>query len=516
MVTVARSTVIDAPIDAVWRMLRDFNGHDRWHPAVKQSHLESGKRTDQVGAIRAFVLASGEHLREQLLSLSDRRKQFRYAIVTSDVPLYDYVAEVFLKPVTDGNRTFWSWKSSFKTPRGREQELSELVANGVYAAGFEAIRQRLESNASSSKDANRQVPQIDSDRYTSERTRVITSSLQGAGSVASSTSAAMPGRAIMIDRYGDADVMKAVDVSAPKPGLGEVRIRQTVIGVNFIDIYCRSGYFKLIIPPGVPGMEAAGEVVDVGADVRHIAKGQRVAYACAPVGAYTSIRTMDASLVIALPDDISDEIAAAALLKGMSAEFLLHRVHPLQRGETVLIFAPVGGVGSLLCQWAHHLGATVIGATSSQKKARIARTNGADYVLLPGAISLEDQILQLTDGRGVDVIYDAVGRDTFAHSLAALAPTGHLVSFGQASGDIGSWDIGSLASSSVTLSRPNFTHYTDTPEKVSSICERLFDAIRNQILRVDIGERFALEQAASAHRALESRATTGSTILIAS
>jgi len=485
VIKVARSTVIDAPIDAVWQVLRDFNGHERWHPAVARSHLEAGKHSNQIGAIRSFTLSGGERIREQLLALSDRKWQFRYTIVESDVPLYDYVAEVHLRPVTDGDRTFWLWQSRFRTPPGRERELAELVARAVYEAGFAAIKRLLERPPT---HALRPQRLADAD--------------------------ALPAQAIQLDRYGSAELLKPVERYALPPGPDEVRIRQTAIGVNFIDVYCRTGYFKLLTPPGVPGMEAAGIVVDVGDKVRHLEPGQRVAYACPPVGAYTSVRTMAADWVIALPDDIDNETAAAGLLKGISAEFLLHRVHVIQPGETVLVFAPAGGVGSLLCQWARYLGATVIGASSSPEKARIARLNGATHVLLPGEKSLEEQVMTLTEGRGVDVIYDALGHDTFAHSIQALALTGHLVSYGQASGDIGAWDIGSLAARSVTLSRPNYAHYTDSRDKLNAICERLFDAIRRRIIKINISARYPLNEAAAAHCALESRATTGSIILL--
>ncbi len=486
MVKVSRSTILDAPVAAVWEVLRDFNGHDRWHPAVDRSVLEEGRKTDQIGAVRNFVLGGGERIRERLLSLSDKDRRFRYAIVESDVPLMNYVAEVSLKPVTDGDRTFWSWTSKFETPKGREQELADLVAEGVYDAGFEAVRTRVERRRSASYAPLPQTsggPEID-------------------------------GMAMVIDRHGGPEELHPVRIAAPPPGAGEVRLRHTAIGVNFIDIYCRSGAFDLLQPPGAPGMEAAGVVVDAGPGVRHLRPGQRVAYACAPVGAYASVRTMAAELVVSLPDSIDDETAAAGLLKGMSAEFLLHRVHKVQKGETVLVYAPAGGVGRLLCQWAAHLGATVIGATSSEEKARLARAAGAHHVILPGETSLEDQVRALTQGRGADVIYDAVGRDSFAHSVAALAPCGHLISFGQASGPVGSWDIGSLAANSATISRPNFAHYADTPAKVAAITEHLFDAIDRRVVTVEIGRRYALLEAAEAQRALENRETTASTILI--
>lgn len=481
MVSVQRSTIIDAPIDRVWALLRDFNDHDQWHPAVHRSQIEDGCKPDQIGAVRDFTLKTGERIREKLLSLSDKDYRFRYAIVDAEIPLENYIAEVSLKPVTDGNRTFWNWRSNFSTPPGQDQELASLVAENVYEAGFSAIKNKLES----------------------EQTGPTTPS-----------PLELSGHAIQIDRYGGIDVLTYRPINAPPPKRGEVRLRQTAIGVNYIDIYCRTGYFSLLNPPGVLGMEAVGEIVDIGPGVSDLRVGQRVGYACAPVGAYTSVRTMEASLLIPLPDFIDDQTAAAGLLKGMTAEFLLHRVHVVKPSETVLVYAPAGGVGSLLCQWASRLGATVIGATSSEEKARKARAAGATHVIMPCKDSLETQIQNITNGRGVDVIYDAVGRDSFAHSLEAIAPCGHIVSFGQASGDIGTWDIGSLAAKSVTLSRPNFGHYTDTAEKRKASAERLFTAIREGTIRVEISSRHALSNAAEAHRALEARETTGSTILM--
>ncbi len=491
MVRVVRSTVIDAPIAAVWEILRDFNGHDRWHPVVQRSMLEDSMRTDQVGCVRNFDLREAGNVRERLLSLSDRDCRFRYAIVDADIPLHDYVAEVYLKPVTDGDRTLWHWSSTFDTPPGRERELAELVAAEVYEAGFAAVRARLERPPAG------------------ERPRV-----PAASPARPPGSAAIAGTAIAIDRHGGAGELHPQPAEALPPGPGEVRLRHRAVGVNFIDVYCRTGYFDLLTPPGVLGMEGAGVVVDVGAGVTHLAPGQRAAYACPPLGAYTSVRTMDAGAVIPLPDGIDEETAAAALLKGVTAEFLLHRVHAVAAGETVLVYAPAGGVGRLLCQWANRLGATVIGATSTEEKARIARSVGAHHVVTPGEKSLEEQVRDLTDGRGADVIYDGVGRDSFAHSVGALAERGHLVSFGQASGDIGPWDIGMLAGCSATVSRPNYVHYTTPPERFRASADRLFDAIDRRIVTVEIDRRFALQEAAEAHRALEARQTAGSIILI--
>ena len=537
MVRVRRTTVVDAPVDAVWRILRDFNGHDRWHPIVARSDLEGGRRTDEIGAVRNFTIRSGERVREVLLTLSDRNHHLRYAIVDSELPLEEYVAEFFLKPVTDGNRTFWSWSSRFRTPPGEEEALAELVGKEVYEAGFAGVRAALGLRggptalgapqlAPSAQPASLTLAQpvpggtgAGASRPAGGSRPTPSSSFPPSSTAArpperSGTAGAVEGEAMVIARHGGPEVFRVAPVAAPPPGPGEIRLRHTAVGVNYIDVYCRTGYFDLVPPGTAPGLEAAGTVLDVGSGVRRLAAGQRVAYACPPPGAYATVRTMDAALVVPLPDRVDDETAAAVLLKGMSAEFLLHRVHALTAGETVLVFAPAGGVGRLLCQWAAHLGARVIGATSSEAKAHAARAAGADDVILPGEASLEEQVMDLTRGHGADVIYDGVGRDSFAHSVAALAIHGHLVSYGQASGDIGPFDISSLAAKSAKVSRPNFAHFTDTGEKVAAIAARLFDALDRRILRPEIGARRPLREAVAAHRALEAGETLGSTILL--
>ena len=486
MVAVTRSTVIDAPIESVWKVLRDFNGHDHWHPAVARSHIENFLMPDQVGNVRNFNLTGGELIREQLLSLSDQNHSFRYTIVEADVPLKNYVAEVSLRPVTDRNRTFWSWSSKFETTPGLEKDMEKLVAEGVYEAGFNSIRSLVEPRQKNAEPAS---------------TLAVNSQSRN-------------GTEVAVSRFGGPEVLVPGSTAAPPPRAGQVRILQHAIGVNYIDVYCRSGYFRILNPPGVPGMEAAGEVIDIGDGVNHLSPGQRVAYACLPIGAYTTVRTMDADLVVPIPDSIDYATAAAVMLKGITAEFLLHRVHPIKSGENVLVYAPAGGVGNLICQWASHLGANVIGATSTPDKAQAALKAGASNVVTPGSASLADQVRELTDGRGADVIFDAVGRDSFAQSVDALATCGHLISYGQASGDVGSWDISSLASVSATISRPNYAHFTDSREKISSSTQRLFEAMDRGVLRVNIGHKYSLRQAAEAHRALEARRTTGSIILL--
>jgi NADPH:quinone reductase-like Zn-dependent oxidoreductase len=493
MVTVVRSTVINAPIDEVWAFLRDFNAHDQWHPAVAESHIEEGKAPDQVGCVRNFRLADGAQLREQLLALDDRHRTYTYCILDSPIPLVGYVSTVTLKPVSDGNRTFWHWRSTFHPPPERAAELARMVGEDIYVGGFAAARRFLEGErATASGAVRRPAPRA--------RIGTPTGTLQA--------------RAIVMRAHGGPEVLRVEEVRVPPPGPGEVRIRQTAIGLNYIDVYVRTGAYPLLTPPGTPGMEAAGEVLDVGPDVIGILPGDRVAYACPPVGAYAEIRTMAADQLVVVPEDIDDAAAAALMLKGMSAEYLLHRTHAVKRGDTILVHAAAGGVGLLLCQWAKHIGATVIGTVSSDEKARLARDNGCDYPIVTAREDFIARVGELTKGRGCDVVYDSVGAATFAGSLAALARCGHIVSYGQSSGPVPPVDPAALSAKSATLSRPVLFHYTADPAALREIAGRTFDALRRGIIRASINQRFALRDAATAHRELEARRTTGASVLL--
>ena len=325
---------------------------------------------------------------------------------------------------------------------------------------------------------------------------------------------AIEGVEIAITRYGGPEVLVPRRASIRAPGSGEVRLLQTAVGVNFIDIYCRRGTFDLVPPGGVPGMEAAGVVESVGPGVGNVRAGDRVAYACAPPGAYASMRTMRADLLVRLPESISDEIAAALLLKGISAGFLLHDVAQVRAGETILVHAAAGGVGRIISRWAKALGATVIGATSSEAKAQQAKRAGCDHVTVTSRGDFAEAVLNFTSGRGVDVVFDAVGKDTFEGSVECLAPRGRLISFGQASGDVGAHSIDRLAHRSATVSRPNYVHYTDTPEKMILQSGRLFEALRSGAVVAERPRAYPLGNAAVAHADLEGRRTTGSLVLI--
>lgn len=500
MVKVTRSTVIDAPISDVWAILRDFNAHDQWHPIVRASRIEGARAPDEIGCVRDFALEAGGAIREQLLSLSDRDHTFTYCILDAPAPLINYVATVRLRPVTDGARTFWQWESRFDPPPEREAELVALVGTDVYEGGFEAVRRLLRGESPKAATARRPAPASTATPLTA--------------TVPATSGTAVLADAIVVEAYGGPGVLRPARIQVPAPGPGEVRLRHTAIGVNYIDVYCRTGYFPLLSPPGTPGMEAAGVVTEIGAGVRHLSVGDRVGYACPPVGAYASDRTIAADLVVGLPDDIDDVTAAAALLKGMTAEFLLRDVHPVTSGDVILVHAAAGGVGQFLCQLGRSLGATVIGTVGSADKAGIARSAGCAHPIVYTREDFVARVAEITDGRGVDVAYDAVGRDTFARSFDALAMHGHLVSFGQASGDIGPVDIARFASKSARLTRPNFGHYTDTRSKVTRLTDRLFLALGTGALCVQPPTVLPLTRAAEAHRLLESRATTGSIVLV--
>lgn len=490
MVTVVRSTIINAPIDEVWAFVRDFNAHDQWHPAVAESRIEDGKAPDQVGCVRNFRLVDGAHLREQLLALDDRNRTYTYCILESPIPLVGYVSTVALKPVSDGNRTFWHWRSTFHPPPERTAELARMVGEDIYVGGFAAARRFLEGETAATGAI----------RHAASRAR------------AGTPTGTMQARAIVMRSHGGPEVLRVEEVRVPPPGPGEVRIRQTAIGLNYIDVYVRTGAYPMLTPPGTPGMEAAGEVLDVGPDVIGILPGDRVAYACPPVGAYSEIRKMKADHLVVIPDDIGDADAAALMLKGMSAEYLLHRTHAVKRGDTILVHAAAGGVGLLLCQWAKHIGAVVIGTVSSDEKARLARENGCDYPLV-GA-DFVARVREITQGKGCAVVYDSVGAATFAGSLEALALCGHLVSYGQASGPVAPVDPAALSAKSATLSRPVLFHYTAEPAALREIAGRTFEALRRGIIRAGINQRYALRDAAAAHRDLEARRTTGASVLL--
>jgi NADPH:quinone reductase len=319
--------------------------------------------------------------------------------------------------------------------------------------------------------------------------------------------------AIRIHKTGGPEVLTWEEVEIGKPGPGEARIRQTAVGLNFIDTYNRGGIYPVPMPT-VLGNEAAGIIEELGPGVTDLKVGDRVAYGNAPIGSYTEARLIPAGRLVKLPDGVSDRQAAAIMLKGLTAWYLLRQTYRVKPGETILFHAAAGGVGSLATQWATHLGATVI-ATASTGKVALAKSHGAAHVIDYTKEDFLKRVLEITGGKKLPVVYDSVGKDTFNQSLDCLAPLGLLVSFGQSSGLIPPFSINILTGKgSLYVTRPTLAHYVPTTEKLRGAAKEMFDLVAAGVLKIDIGQTFPLKDAAEAHRALEGRKTTGSTVLV--
>ncbi|HLT76327.1 MAG TPA: quinone oxidoreductase [Ferrovibrio sp.] len=320
--------------------------------------------------------------------------------------------------------------------------------------------------------------------------------------------------AIRIHQTGGPEVMKWEEVEVGDPGPGQIRLKNAAAGLNYIDTYHRSGLYKLPLPLNL-GMEGAGTVTAVGPGVTDIKVGDRVAYASQPLGSYSEERLMQADRVVVLPDGISDQQAAGMMLKGMTVEYLLRRTYKVKAGDTVLFHAAAGGVGLIFGQWAKALGATVIGTVGSDEKAKLAREHGYDHVINYKSENFVERVKEITKGEGVPVVYDGVGKDTWAGSLDCLRPLGLMVSFGNASGPVGPVDIGILApKGSLFVTRPTLVTYTARREDLVGSANALFDVVKSGKVKIEIKQTYALKDAARAHADLESRKTTGSTLLL--
>lgn len=312
---------------------------------------------------------------------------------------------------------------------------------------------------------------------------------------------------------GGSDVLRFEAVEVGAPGTGEVRLRQEAIGLNYIDIYFRSGVYPAPSLPSGLGLEGSGVIEAVGDGVTDLAAGDRVAYAAQPLGAYAEARVMPAKGLVKIPDGISFDLAAAAMLQGMTAQYLLRRTYHVKKGDTILIHAAAGGVGQIVCQWAKHLGATVIGTVGSKEKAEIAKSKGCDYPILYREEKVSERVKEITSGQGVEVVYDSVGKDTFDDSLDCLKRLGMMVSFGQSSGAVPPVPLKALAPGAYFLTRPSVFQYTATREELLATANELFDVLKSGVVKIDIGATYALADAKQAHDDLEGRKTTGSVIL---
>jgi NADPH:quinone reductase-like Zn-dependent oxidoreductase len=490
-VTVIQSAVIDAPIDRVWAVLRDFNSHDRWHPAVSCSRMENDDAGDVVGGVRRFSLSGGAELREQLLSHSDREYTFAYCILDSPLPLFDYMSTVRLKPVTDGNQTFWDWRSQFRAPDDRAAELKNLVGQQIYQTGFGGLWSFLAEEAASPRPP---VPE--------EALTVLT-----AGG-----SEDLPSRAVVVATAGGPEVMSLSDVTVSAPGPQQVRIRQTAIAVNYLDLMHRRGISAGFDLSETPGMEGVGEIIDVGEEVNGLFPGDRVAYMSRTAGAYTDIRCIEADACIPLPDGVADN-DAATLLKGVTAALLLSRVFRATPGATILIEAVAGGVGHLLSQWAKSMNLIVLGTVSTTEKARFSRDYGCDFPI----VAAEDtpvtaDVMRITNGRGVDYWVHSSGTNGLDTAVASLARCGHCAVIGDRDGQPISIDVNVLKQRSLTVSAPVCFDYFNDRVYLQRLAHQLFAKIQNRTIIPAI-EAFPLNQATEAHHRIESRQTMGALVL---
>ncbi len=320
-------------------------------------------------------------------------------------------------------------------------------------------------------------------------------------------------KAIVMRTTGGPEVLKLETVEVGEPGVGQARIRQTTAGVNIHDVYVRTGLYQTLKLPGIPGLEAIGVVEAVGPGVTHVKAGDRVGCLTRDYQAYAQRRLALADQLFKIPHSIDDSTAAAVLLRGLTALMLVRYTHRLEPGMAVLVHAASGGVGQLVCQWAHHLGARVIGTVGSEEKGRIARENGCDDVILYRSENFVERVSAITGGRGVDVAYDSVGKDTFLGSLECLALRGHLINFGQSSGAVDPLPMPLLFKKSNSVTRPAVFHYVETPEQREQMANELFDAIAKKIVRPSKASEYRLEDAGRAQQDMEERRTAGAVIL---
>ncbi len=322
-------------------------------------------------------------------------------------------------------------------------------------------------------------------------------------------------KAIRIHETGGPEVLRWEDVDVGEPGAGQVLVRQDAVGLNYIDVYFRTGAYPSPGLPFVPGMEGAGTVKAVGPDVTDLKVSDRVAYGIGAIGAYADVRLVPTDRLVRLPDDIDSTTAAAMMLKGMTAQYLLRSAYQVKPGDTILFHAAAGGVGLIACQWAKDLGATVIGTVGSDEKAKLAAAHGCDHPVIYANEDFVERVREITHGEGVPVVYDSVGKDTFMRSLDCLRPRGMMVGFGQSSGPVPPLDIGVLSQKgSLYLTRPTLMTYAAKRADLVAMSQELFDVVRRGVVKIEVRQTFPLKDAAEAHRALEARRTTGSTVLL--
>lgn len=490
-ITVLQSAVIDAPVDRVWEVLRDFSGYARWHPAVVQSRMEDDLDGCVVGGVRRNSLTGGLEVRELLLRLSDREYSLTWCILDIPLPILDYVTTIRLKPLTDGNRTFWDWRSQFRAPDGRAAELENLVRHQLCEAGFTGLRKFL---------ADQEAP------------RALRSREEPTAVLASAGEELLPSKAVVFAAAGGPEVLSLKHVSVAAPGPRQVRIRHTAVSVNHHDIQYRRGIAAGNDLPGTPGVEGVGKIMDVGEQVHGLFPGDRIAYASRDPGAYADIRCVDAKTCVLLPDDVSD-MDAAMFLKGITGALLLSRVFRVARGRTLMIQAVSGGLGHLLSQWANALDLKVIGTVSTVEKAKFIRERGCDFpILVEENTSLIDEVMRITNGRGVDYWVHSSGADKLDTAVSCLTRHGHCAVIGDRDGQPMILDVNVLKQGSRTVSAPVCFDYFDDRSYLERLAHQFFAKIQDRTI-IPAVESFPLSQASKAHERIESRKNMGAVVL---
>jgi NADPH:quinone reductase-like Zn-dependent oxidoreductase len=490
--TITRSAVIEAPIARVWSVLRDFNGWQRWHPAVTRSRMENDLDGDVVGSVRRFTLNDGVEIREQLLSDNDRDTTFTTGILDAPLPLFNYVSTVRLKTITDGNRTFWDWRTHFQAPGGRVAELEQRIGQELCEGGFAGMRKFL-----AEQEAPSRVPTAASATLMPPRP---------AGNH-------VPSAAIVVTAAGGPESMSLTEISVPPPGAGQVRIRQTAVAVNTFDIMHRTGSTAEFELPGTPGVEGVGEIIDMGRQVHGLFTGERVAYLSPRPGAYCEIRCIDADACLPLPDELSD-IEASTLLKGVTAGLLLGRVFTSVPGSWIVIPSVADGFGHLISQWARVLEMNVIGTVYTVEQARFSRDHGCGHpILLTDPNRLAADVMRITNGHGVDCWIhnsDGVGLDT---AVSSMARCGRIAVIDSLEDQPLSVNVNDLKKRSLTLSAPVvFDYFADRPY-FQRLAHHLFTMIQHKTI-IPALSRFPLGQAAQAHRQTNDQKHTGGAVLI--
>lgn len=489
-ITVIRSAVIDAPVDRVWAVLRDFDGYHRWHPDVEICKLEGNGDGDVVGVVRRIRLTDGSELREQLLGHSDRERSLSYCLLDAPLPLFDFVATVTLRPVTDGDRTFWEWRARFRTTEARATELEQLVGSRLCEAGFTGLRQLLAEEVAPTPPA-------------------------AAESEVAPLAASEPllTRAMLVVAAGAVDTLTVKDLTVPPPGSQQVRLRQHAVAVNFIDIEERRGWVAGTVYPATPGVEGVGVVLDVGPGVDGLFPGDRVAYVDPAGGAYAGVRLVAAEACLPLPEGVSD-IEATTLLKGVTTALLLGRVFRVAATATIMVEAAAGGLGHLLTQWAKSLGLTVIGTVSNAEKARFTRDRGCDCpIVCTEKTDVAVEVIRATKGRGVDYWVASSGAQGLSAALVCLSRGGHCAVIGQRGGEGGSLTVDTLRRRSLSVSAPVYSDYLADRQYFQRLAHQLFAKIQSGVIQPAI-TTFPLLSAADAHRLLEQHRNMGAVALI--